>query len=143
MTKSENEPRIKVKRVQTGVRIEQKMLKVLKWALENEKHQFFIAKELDRYIGYIQVSIRTDYVEGCLTSPVGYLEGIFVEEDQRKKGIAHKLFLVGQRWAAENGCTEMGSDTWVGDEGSRDFHKKLGFVEDDVLVHFINLVPQF
>ena len=35
-------------------------------------------------IGFAQCQLRHDYVEGTETSPVGYLEGIFVEEEYRR-----------------------------------------------------------
>jgi len=37
----------------------------------------------DCAVGFAQCGLRHDYVEGTDTSPVGYLEGIFVEEANR------------------------------------------------------------
>lgn len=34
--------------------------------------------------GFAQCGLRHDYVEGTNSSPVGYLEGIFVQEEYRK-----------------------------------------------------------
>ena len=36
-------------------------------------------------IGFAQCQLRHDYVEGTDSSPVGYLEGIFVEAEYRKQ----------------------------------------------------------
>jgi aminoglycoside 6'-N-acetyltransferase I len=88
-------------------------------------------------IGFAMFSIRNDYVEGALKTPTGYLEGIYVESEYRKKGIATKLIQLGELWLKENGCTQIGSDTWLTDTGSRTFHKKMGFWEEDELVHFL------
>lgn len=41
----------------------------------------FIKYVNDIAVGFAQCQIRTDYVEGTKTSPVGYLEGIFVDEN--------------------------------------------------------------
>lgn len=39
-------------------------------------------------IGFAQCGLRHDYVEGTESSPVGYLEGIFIREGYRKNGYA-------------------------------------------------------
>ena len=46
--------------------------------MANGKSQFFLKYENDIPIGFAQCQLRYDYVEGTSTSPVGYLEGIFV-----------------------------------------------------------------
>ena len=38
--------------------------------------------------GFAQCGLRFDYVEGTDSSPVGYLEGIFVLEEYKKRGYA-------------------------------------------------------
>lgn len=45
-------------------------LKIIKSANQN----IFIAKANDEYIGFIQLSLRADYVEGTTSSPVVYTE---------------------------------------------------------------------
>lgn len=51
----------------------------------------FLAFEECRAVGFAQVQLRRDYVEGTTSSPVGYLEGIYVEETYRRRGIASRL----------------------------------------------------
>jgi aminoglycoside 6'-N-acetyltransferase I len=111
--------------------------KDLDHAIRSEKHEAFFAKDNGIIPGFVNVSIRTDYVEGATGSPVGYIEALFVKPEFRKKGIAGKLFEVAEEWALKKGCTQMGSDTWVSNKGSRAFHLRMGFKEDDILVHFI------
>ncbi len=101
-----------------------------------DKYQTFIARKDSNAIGYVTVTLRTDHVEGASTSPVGYLEAIYVKPEYRNDGIARALFLQGQAWCKENGCSEMGSDTWHWNKDAQAFHKKLGFKEEDILVHF-------
>lgn len=50
-------------------------------------------------IGFAQCQLRTDYVEGTETSPVGYLEGIFILEEYRNKGYAKELLSACENWA--------------------------------------------
>ena len=52
-----------------------------------------------RPCGFAICSIRRDWVEGSSTSPVGYLEGIYVADDSRRKGIARGLLSACQAWA--------------------------------------------
>ena len=54
--------------------------------MTNGKSQCFLKYEHGLPIGFAQCQLRFDYVEGTRTSPVGYLEGIFVQEDYRNKG---------------------------------------------------------
>ncbi len=44
-------------------------------------------------IGFAQCGLRHDYVEGAITSPVGYLERIFIREEYRKNGYAGSCWL--------------------------------------------------
>ena len=100
------------------------------------KYQTFFARTPERAVGYATLTIRTDHVEGATTTPVGYLEAIYVDPDFRNNGIAKALYSVGESWCKEKGCTEMGSDTWHWNTAAQDFHKRLGFREEDILVHF-------
>ena len=99
--------------------------------------EVFFAKDGETLVGFIYVSIRFDYVEGADSSPTGYLEGIYVQPEYREKGIARELFQLGEKWVAQKGCRQIGSDTWAWNEPSIVFHQKIGFGEEDTLVHFI------
>ncbi len=116
---------------------EKELRKDLEHAIGSEKHEAFFAGDKGRLLGFVNVSLRTDYVEGATGSPVGYIEALFVKPEFRNKGIAAKLCRLAEEWALMKGCTEMGSDTWESNHKSRAFHLSIGFREDDVLVHFI------
>ncbi|MFT4660937.1 MAG: aminoglycoside 6'-N-acetyltransferase I [Patiriisocius sp.] len=109
----------------------------LKRIEKSDKHQTFIAMDEENVIGYATTSIRSEYIEGASSSPVAYLEMIFIEENYRKKGIAKKLYESVENWALEKGFNQIGSDTWEWNKASREFHMQLGFKETEVLVHFI------
>ena len=57
----------------------------------------------------IEVSLR-NVVDGCLTSPVGYIEGIVVLPSHRSRGVAKELLEVGEDWCRARGCTEIATD---------------------------------
>jgi aminoglycoside 6'-N-acetyltransferase I len=86
--------------------------------------------------GMIEVSIKKG-AEGCVTSPVGYLEAWFVDESLRGTGVAGALTQAAENWAREKGCTEMASDTWLDNAASIRAHAKMGYYEAERLVHFV------
>lgn len=51
----------------------------------------FLAEQDGAAVGFAQFQLRHDYVEGTDTSPVGYLEGIFVAPPYRNRGVASAL----------------------------------------------------
>ena len=90
---------------------------------------FFLAYEEDKPVGFAQCQLRHDYVEGTETSPVGYLEGIYVQEAYRKNGYASQLMKACENWARGEGCMEFASDCEIDNQESLTFHLKLGFEE--------------
>lgn len=96
----------------------------------------FLLYDGERAIGFAQCQLRHDYVEGTDSSPVGYLEGIFVEAAYRKKGYAKKLLEQCENWAKDMGCTEFASDCELTNTGSLAFHLKMGFEEANRVICF-------
>ena len=90
----------------------------------------------DRPIAFAQCQLRHDYVEGTDSSPVGYLEGIFVIEEYRNKGCASELLVECERWAKEKGCTEFASDCELDNFESFKFHIAVGFKETNRIICF-------
>ncbi|MCI9079737.1 MAG: GNAT family N-acetyltransferase [Lachnospiraceae bacterium] len=76
----------------------------------NDNAKIFISYKDDIPIGFAQCQLRHGYVEGTGTSPVGYLEGIFVKEGFRRKGYAGELLAACEQWAHIKGCKEFASD---------------------------------
>jgi len=101
-----------------------------------EQVAFVAARADGSLVAFIEASLR-DYAEGCETSPVGYIEAWFVDESIRGQKLGREMILTAENWAREHGCSEMGSDTWLDNEGSINAHKKTGFYEVDRLVHFL------
>ena len=90
----------------------------------------------DRPVGFAQCQLRHDYVEGTGSSPVGYLEGIFVLEAYRRCGYAKELLLRCEAWAREQGCSEFASDCELENSDSLRFHLSLGFEEANRIICF-------
>lgn len=91
----------------------------------------------DEAVGFAQCQLRHDYVEGTDTSPVGYLEGIFVKEEYRRRGYAKELLHACERWAKEKGCSEFASDCELDNTMSLKFHRALNFTEANRIICFV------
>ena len=89
----------------------------------------FLCEEGGAPAGFAQAQLRRDYVEGSSTSPVGYLEGVYVEPDFRRRGFAQALLRACEAWARERGCAEFASDCELENEASAAFHARMGFAE--------------
>lgn len=100
------------------------------------KSQFFLYFEDGLPIGFAQCRLRCDYVEGTNTSPVGYLEGIFVKEAYRRRGFAKDLLAACEAWAKEQGCREFASDCEIENTESFRFHKAMHFAEANRIICF-------
>jgi len=88
-------------------------------------------------IGFLEISLRNDYVEGASTSPVVYLEGIFVLVEYRNLGIGTRLIKEAAKWGRGMGCTELASDTEINNHASIKMHEKLGFTQANRIVCFV------
>ncbi len=95
----------------------------------SEKATCFLACDGDEAVGFAQCQLRHDYVEGCESSPVGFLEGIYVEEGHRHAGIARALLTACEEWARNMGCSEFASDCEIDNHDSLAWHLHIGFSE--------------
>lgn len=97
---------------------------------------YFLAYAEETAIGFAQCQLRYDYVEGTDSSPVGYLEGIYVAEEYRKHGVARELLVACETWAKSIGCTEFASDCELENTQSLRFHLNVGFEEANRIICF-------
>ena len=93
--------------------------------------------ENDNALGFAEASIRTDYVNGTHSSPVAFLEGLYVQPASRGQGIARQLVAGVEKWAVDMGCTELASDALVENQVSHSMHEALGFEETERVVYFL------
>ena len=104
--------------------------------IQSEESAVFLAFSGQTVCGFAQCGLRRDYVEGTHTSPVGYLEGIYVKPEFRKCGIARALLAESENWAAEKGCREFASDCELTNSESLRFHLNVGFEEANRIICF-------
>jgi len=97
---------------------------------------FVYRRESGSLGAFIEVSVR-NRVDGSLSPRVAYVEGWFVDEDLRHRGIGRELIGQAEAWAKANGLTELASDAELENAESIAAHHALGFQETFRLVHFI------
>ncbi len=105
--------------------------------LKSKKETAFLLSIDEKFVGFINVSIRTDYVPGATHSPVGYIEGIYIKPKLRHRGMAKKLVEHATQWFLTNGCKEIGSDSEIENVVSQGWHEAMGFAQSKQLVHYI------
>ena len=90
--------------------------------------------------GFAEVALRHDYVNGTESSPVAFLEGVYVQPGARRSGVAKELVREAERWAKDRGCTELASDAELGNTLGHAMHSALGFIEMERVVFFRKLL---
>ncbi len=105
------------------------------WLQSRPDYFGFVATSADgAAIGFAEASVRTDYVNGCDSSPVAFLEGLYVRPSFRRQKVARQLLDEVTNWAREQGCRELASDTQPDNADSLRTHEALGFVETERVV---------
>jgi aminoglycoside 6'-N-acetyltransferase I len=105
-------------------------------ASDPARYGAFLARDGVAAVGFAEASLRHDYVNGCETSPVGFLEGIYITPARRQEGVARALTLAVEQWTRARGCTELASDALLENIDSHRMHVALGFAETERVVGF-------
>ena len=104
--------------------------------IEADDAIYFIGYIDKKIIGFSQCQLRYDYVEGTSTSPVGYLEAIYIKEEYRKKNYGRKLVRKCEEWSKSKNCKEFASDCELDNINSLHFHLNIGFKEENRIICF-------
>ena len=86
-------------------------------------------------VGLIELFER-NVAESCDTSPVTYVEGLWVDPQWRRRGVARALLQAGIGWGRSRGRTEIASDVQIANLVSQAVHRHLGFEETERLVTY-------
>lgn len=105
------------------------------WFARTDAATFLAERPDGSLCGFVEVGSRP-YAEGCESSPVGYIEGWWVDADVRKRGVGRALIEAAEGWARSQGYTELASDALIDNDISHSSHKALGFTEVERLVMF-------
>ena len=95
----------------------------------------FIAEEGGRQVGFIELWVRS-YAEGGPPEPAAYVEGLWVDPEHRRAGIAIALLRAAEEWARGKGFKWLGSDAELMNKDSHAWHQAAGFQAIEQLVVF-------
>ena len=85
--------------------------------------------------GFVEAGSRP-YADGCDTSPVGYVEAWYVDEDLRRQGYGRALLQAAEDWARRQGYREMASDALLDNHTSNAAHRASGYEEVERIIQF-------
>lgn len=95
----------------------------------------YCAEFRDRKIGFAEYNVR-EFANGCVSKPVPFMEGIWVDPEFRERGVASLLFSHLELVAKAAGYTEIGSDVLTENQISIDVHRQFGFEETERVIYF-------
>ena len=98
--------------------------------------QFVAYSASGQAVGLAEAALRTDHVNGTESSPVPFLEGLYVAPQARRQGVGASLVAAVERWAREMGYRELASDARLENEAGHAVHRALGFEETERVVFF-------
>ena len=106
------------------------------FASESDLVAFFAEAPDGRIAGFIEATLRHDYVNGCETSPVAFIEGLYVRPEFRQAKVGRTLCEAVAEWGRGRGCAELASDALADNLESHAFHQAIGFEETERVVYF-------
>lgn len=116
---------------------EEELAEMAAMAAAPQRYGAFIAySEQGEPLALAEVARRVDYVNGAQTSPVAFLEALYVVPHARGRGIATALVAQVCRWAKEQGLRELASDAALDNVTSHGVHRALGFEESERVVFY-------
>jgi aminoglycoside 6'-N-acetyltransferase I len=117
--------------------LEEHLSEMASFCANPERYAQFVAySESNAAVGFVEAAIRTDYVNGTKSTPVAFLEGIYVVPEARRQGVARALVTAIERWAIDMNCHEFASDALLENHVSHAVHRALGFEETERVVFF-------
>ena len=108
-------------------------VEAVQWMVDPSTDALLAVANDGTLLGFVEIGLRS-YAEGCESSPVGYVEGWYVDEPARRGGVGRALMRAAEDWARAKGCTEIASDTEAHNEVSQEAHERLGYERVETIV---------
>ena len=105
------------------------------FAAAGDRPIVFVAEEDENLVGFLELDFRK-YAPDCLSSPVPFIEGWYVEPAWQRRGVGRALVEAAEARALELGYTEIASDVEIDNAGSIAAHLALGYEEVERTVAF-------
>ena len=109
------------------------------WFAREDATTFVAVRDDGRLSGFVEVGARS-HADDCVTTPVGYIEGWYVDPDVRGRGVGRALLAAAEAWARSRGYSEMASDTDWDNTTSQAAHARCGYKEVGRVVQFKKLL---
>lgn len=103
--------------------------------------QAFVCEVQGQCAGFVELRIR-NYAEGSEEFTVPFLEGWFVDERYRRRGVGALLISRSEEWARSLGYTELASNAEIDNQASISAHLALGFREVERSAAFLKKLEQ-
>ena len=103
--------------------------------VSNDWFCYFLEEESGQIAGFVELSLR-NIVDGCLSSPVAYLEGLYLKKEYRGKGLGRETIKTIKSWCKNKGFTELAMDTELANIEAQKFFAAIGFHETYRIVQF-------
>jgi len=114
----------------------ERQVREMEETLGSDTEEVFVAERpCGLLCGFLEASLRSR-ADGCDSTPVGYIEGWYVDDDVRRRGVGRELVQAAEAWARSRGCRQMASDAELWNEVSHRAHGALGYEETARLVLF-------
>ncbi len=110
---------------------------------DNAKNNQVYVCEVESHdiVAFIEINLRIR-VHGCISSPIAYIEGLYVEPNYRLQGIAKALTTEAENWARRNGCAELAVDVIFNNSMNQQIHQKLGYKEVEKIVIYCKTLTE-
>mgnify|MGYP000221087359 CR=1 FL=1 len=95
----------------------------------------FCAEEDGALLGFAEYAVRP-WANGCISQPVAFLEGIWVEPAHRHRHVGQALLAHVEAYARQAGFVELGSDVLADNQAGLGFHRNSGFEETETAIYF-------
>jgi len=92
---------------------------------EHLKQVVYVAKMGDQFIGYIYVFVRK--CEGEIPNEIGVINGLYISELFRNRGVAQFLLNKALTWFKSYGIAYTELTVNIGNDAAKSFWKKNGF----------------
>ena len=116
---------------------DQQQVQEMEQILGSDTEEVFVAERPGGGLcGFLEAALRSR-ADGCDSTPVGYIEGWYVDPDMRRHGVGRALVEEAEAWARARGCRQMASDAELWNEVSHQAHGALGYEETGRVVQFM------
>jgi len=110
-------------------------LKEMRLIEQDQSRTVYLMYDGDLAIGMLELALR-NFVDGCLSSPVAYLEGIYLISEYQRKGLSSLMMDKVKEWSKKKGCSELASDAEIDNYTAQKFHVSAGFEETYRIVEY-------